>query len=117
MLKMIVPLLVASAAIAGEPGYRLHLDPSLHEGRLTLAPSIDAPVGARLRYELKSDREGAAGRSSTSQGGALAVGESGSARLSILTFSVAPEDRYTVTVKVFDGARLVAERRLQVPQP
>lgn len=107
---------MSSASVAGESAYRLQLDSSLHDGKLTLTPYVEAPAGARLRYELKSDREGAAGRSSTSQGGGVAVGESGSAKLSTLSFSVAPQDRYTVTVRVFEGSRLVAEKSLTVPQ-
>lgn len=107
---------MSSASAAGESAYRLRIDSALDEGKLTLTPYVEAPAGARLRYELKSDRQGAAGRSSTSQGGGVAVGASGSAKLSTLSFSVAPQDRYTVTVRVFEGSKLVVEKSLTVPQ-
>ena len=107
---------MSSASLAGESAYRLRIDSSQDGGKLTLTPYVDGPAGARLRYEVKSDREGAAGRSSTSQGGGIAVGDSGSAKLSTLSFSVAPQDRYTVTVRVFEGTKMVAEKSLTVPQ-
>lgn len=107
---------MSPAATGGESAYRLRLDSALSDGKLTLTPYIEAPAGARLRYEMKSDREGAAGRSSTSQGGGVAVGDSGSAKLSTLSFSVAPQDRYTITVRVFEGSKVVAEKSLSVPQ-
>lgn len=109
-------MLAATSAAAGESAYRLHLEPSLEAGKLTLRPYVEAPAGARLRYEVTSDREGAAGHSTTRQDGGVAVGENGSARLSTLSFSVAPQDRYKVTVRLFEGARLVAEQSLKMPQ-
>lgn len=109
-------LAASGTAMAGESLYKLRIDSSLREGHLTLTPYVEAPAGARLRYEMKSDREGAAGRSSTSQGGGVAVGDSGSAKLSTLSFSVGPQDRYTVTVRVFEGSKVVAEKSLSVPQ-
>jgi hypothetical protein len=118
-LSALVPVLVlamSSASVAGESAYRLRIDSSQDGGKLTLTPYVEGPAGARLRYELKSDRQGAAGHSSTSQGGGVAVGNSGSAKLSTLSFSIAPQDRYTVTVRVFEGMKVVAEKSLIVPQ-
>jgi hypothetical protein len=108
--------LAAAAAMASEPGYRLRIDSSLQGGQLTVAPQIAAPAGSRLRYEVVSSRQGGAGKSSTSQGGSVTVGPDGSATLSKLSVSVGPQDKYVITVKVFDGAKLVAEEVLRHPQ-
>jgi len=114
---LFIPLFLAGTSVmADEPGYRLRVDFSRHDSTLTVTPYIAAPAGAALRYEMVSSRHGAAGVSNTSQGGRVAVGDSGSARLSMLSFSVTPQDRYVVTVKVFDGPKLVAEEVLQYPQ-
>jgi hypothetical protein len=116
--RLFLALLVLSAlgAMADAPGYRLRIDSSVQGSTLSVVPYIEAPAGASLRYEMASSRQGAAGRSNTSQSGRIAVGENGSAKLSALSFSVGPQDRYVVTVKVFDGAKVVAEQVLQYPQ-
>ena len=119
MPRYLLPVVLASvsaSAIAAEPGYQLQLDASVEAGRLLVAPKIAAPAGSRLRYQMISTKEGGAGRSSTSQSGTVAVGAQGSGKLATLALGVAPQDRYTVTVKVFDGARLVAEDVLHYPQ-
>ena len=69
-----------------------------------------------MRYEMVSSRHGTAGVRNTSQGGRVAVGDTGSAKLSTLSFIVTPKDRYVVTVKVFDGPKVVAGQVLQYPQ-
>ncbi len=97
-------------------GYKLRIESSLEDHQLTLVPHVAGPPGARLRYEMTSTKEGSAGKSSTSQSGTVGIGESGGAALSRLSVSVAPQDRYTITVKVFDGARLVAEETLRHPK-
>jgi hypothetical protein len=111
-----VLLLLGAAAAAGEPGYRLTLDAAVEGAALVVAPKIAAPAGSRLRYQIVSTKEGAAGRSSTSQSGTVALDAGGSGRLATLALGVQPSDRYTVTVKVFDGAKLVAEDVLRYPQ-
>lgn len=107
-------VLFASAAMA-EGTYGLRIDSSVHDGKLTIVPYAAAPAGSRLRYEMVSGKEGGAGKSSTRQSGTVQVGESGSARLAILSLGVNPQDRYTVTVKLFDGRTLVAEDKLEYP--
>ena len=111
-------LLVATsaAAMASEPGYRLRIESSTQDGQLTVVPQLAAPAGARLRYEIVSSRRGGAGTSNSSQSGSVSVGPEGSVKLSTLSVSTGPQDRYVVTVKVFDGAKLVAEEVLRHPQ-
>jgi hypothetical protein len=64
---------------------------------------------------MVSSRHGTAGVRNTSQGGRVAVGDTGSAKLSTLSF-VTLKDRYVVTVKAFDGPKVVAGQVLQYPQ-
>ena len=52
----------------------------------------------------------------TSQGGRVAVRDTGSAKLSTLSFSVTLKGRYVVTVKVFEGPKVVAKQVLQHPR-
>ncbi len=109
-------LALAGTAMAGEPGYQLRIDSSLKDGQLTIVPHIDAPTGARLRYEMVSTKEGGAGKSNTTQSGSVSVGADGAAKLATLRVGVGPQDKYLFTVKVFDGAKLVAEEVLRHPQ-
>lgn len=102
-------------ALADEPGYQLSMESSVNDGRLTVAPRINAPAGKRLRYELASTKQGAAGKSSTSQSGSVVADAHGMASLSMLRLSVAPGDRYSIVMKVFEGQKLVAEQMLQYP--
>ena len=99
-----------------DAGYKLRIDSSLKDGQLSVVPRIAAPAGARLRYEMVSSKQGGAGTSSTSQSGNVSVGADGSAQLATLRVGVGPQDKYEFTVKVFDGAKLVAEEVLRHPQ-
>ena len=58
-----------------------------------------------MRYEMVSSRHGTAGVWNTSQGGRVAVGDTGSAKLSTLSFIVTPKDRYVVTVRFSTAPR------------
>lgn len=102
--------------MAGEPGYRLRIESSIQHGQLTVVPQLAAPAGARLRYEIVSSKQGSAGKSNTSQSSSLSIGPEGSAKLSSLSVSIGPQDKYVITVKVFDGAKLVTEEILRYPQ-
>ena len=102
-------LLISSGAMADEPGYKLHIDSSVEAAKLTVIPVITAPAGSRLRYEMVSSKEGASGSSSTRQAGGVMVGADGTAKLSTLKLGVGAADHYLITVKVYDGAKLVAE--------
>ena len=109
-------LLAAASAMASEPGYQLRIDSSVDGGKLSVVPQLSAPAGARLRYEMVSEKHGGAGKSSTSQSGNVSVGADGAATLSRLSLGVGAQDKYVIRVKVFDGAKLVAEETLRYPQ-
>lgn len=113
---LLLVLITTTWAGADEPAYRLRIDSSVEASRLTVVPVITAPAGSRLRYEMISTKQGHSGKSNTSQGGAIVVGADGSAALSTLRLGVSADDRYQITVKVFDGSKLVAEDALRYPQ-
>ncbi len=105
-----------TALAMDKPGYRLTLDARVEDHRLTMAPQIQAPAGAVLRYEVIAAKTGAAGTTSTTQGGEVRVDDRKTAALSKLSLSIGPQDRCTVSVRVFDGADLVAERSYSYPE-
>jgi hypothetical protein len=109
-------LLAASAVLANEPGYQLRVNSKLEGGTLTVAPQITAPPGAELRYEVISSKQGSNGKSNSSQSGNVTAGPDGTAKLSTLSVSVGPKDKYVLAVRVFDGAKLVAEESLRHPR-
>jgi hypothetical protein len=109
-------LLVAPTAMADEPAYKLHIDSTVQASKLIVVPVIAAPAGSRLRYEMVSSKQGHSGKSNTSQSGGVTVGADGSAKLSTLSLGVGADDRYLITVKVYDGGKLVAEDALRYPQ-
>ena len=109
-------LLVAPGAMADEPAYRLRIDSTVEASKLIVLPVVAGPAGSRLRYEMVSSKQGHAGQSNTSQSGAVTVGADGSAKLSTLSLGVGADDRYLITVKVFDGGKLVAEQVLRHPE-
>jgi hypothetical protein len=58
-------------------------------------------------------REG--GGSTTSQAGSVHLDASGHGRLASTSVSASPSQHYRVTVKLFDGAELVAQQSAQYP--
>jgi hypothetical protein len=106
---------IAVTAMADDARYRLRLDPSADAGLLTVAPMLTGPANKAVRYEMVSTRSGGAGKSTTRQSGKANLGPQGSATLSTLKLSVGPQDRYAVTVTVFDGKTIVAEQSLSYP--
>lgn len=115
-LLLIALLASATPALADVPGYRLSLGADVRGGTLEIAPTITAPPGTRLRYEVETIKSGRSGNSNSSQAGSVTVGEDGSASLSQMALSLGAQDRAEVSVKVYDGARLVASKRYKHPQ-
>ena len=113
--RFIVLLLGTTPAMADELAYTLHIDSTIEASRLIVVPVIAGPAGSRLRYEIVSSKQGPAGKSNTSQSGGV-VGADGSAKLSKLSLGVGADDRYLISVKLFDGGKLVAEQVLRHPK-
>lgn len=108
-------LLLAGFAFANAPGYDLSLGAEVRGGTLKVAPTIVAPAGKRLRYDVATTRSGRAGNSTSRQSGNVTVDQDGKASLSQVSVSVSESDRYEVRVEVYDGARLVAAQTVRHP--
>ena len=104
---------MSCGALAAE--YRLDPGVSVRDGTLQVAPTVQGPAGAALRYEVKTVREGAAGRSNSSQSGNVRLGQDGSAKLATISISVRPQDRYRISVRVLERDKVVAEEEVRYP--
>lgn len=102
--------------MAEDPGYRLSLDAKVRGGYLALDPTITAPAGKTLRYDLVTRKQGRSGTSNTRQGGSVTVGGNGRASLSTVTVSVGEGERCEVSIEVYEGARLVASQSFSHPR-
>ena len=87
----------------------------LRQGTLQVEPALSGPAGKSLRYEMNIRREGAGGTSASSQAGTVRLDNSGNGHFAYNALSVQKGDRYIVSVKVFDGDRLVAEQSAHEP--
>lgn len=96
--------------------YRLTLDAHIENNNLTMAPQIHAPKGSMLRYEMTAAKTGVSGTTSTRQNGQVRV-DDGTTTLSTFSLSLGSRDSCTVSVKVFDGENIVAERTFDCPGP
>ena len=106
-------LLVSYSAIAAD--YRLDPGAQVRDGTLQVTPTVQGPAGAALRYEIRTTKEGANGKSNSSQSGSVRLGDDGAAKLATTSVSVTPRDRYRVNVKLLEGGRVVAEEEVLYP--
>ena len=100
-------LFAAAHSVASPSGYELTLNAEQRNGGISLAPTIEAPPGTRLRYEIVASKRGRSSGDSR-QAGTVTVGSSGTASLSKLSFSVAPGEQCEIAVKVYEADKLVA---------
>ena len=110
-LLFLAALLASYTAFAAD--YKLNPGASVREGTLNVAPRVQGPPGAALRYEIRTTREGRSGKSSSSQSGGVRLGQYGSGALATSSISVTPQDRYRITLKVLEGGRVVAEKTVK----
>jgi hypothetical protein len=109
-------VLAAGLATAAETNvYRVALEPHIEGRMLSIAPEVEGPAGARVRYEIISVRQGPSGLSTTRQSGGATLDGDGRAGLSTLRLGIAPTDRYLITVTVRANGREVARETLQYP--
>jgi hypothetical protein len=106
-------LLVSYNAIAAD--YRLDPGAQVRDGTLQVAPTVQGPAGAALRYEIRTTREGTSGSSNSSQSGSVRLDKDGEGKLATTSVSVTPRDRYRIQVKVLEDGRLVAEEEVVYP--
>ena len=77
---------------------------------------VTGPGGKTLRYEINIRREGKGASSATSQAGTVRLDGAGKGQFAYNSLSVNPGDRYSITVKVYDGDRLVASEQAVEPK-
>jgi hypothetical protein len=109
-------LLFCAAALAQDPAYRLDLGISMVSGTLRVEPVVAGPGGKTLRYEINIRREGKGGTSATSQAGTVRLDGAGKGQFAYSSLSFSPGDRYRITVKLYDGERLVASQETVEPK-
>jgi hypothetical protein len=111
---LILALVFPGAAFA-DPAYKLDLGAAIEQGSVKVEPALSGPPGKVLRYEMKVEREGGGGHSTSSQSGTVKLGPDGNGRLASNSMSIASGDRYRVSVRVTDGDRVVAEDSAKIP--
>lgn len=111
----LVFLVTIALPLRADPAYQLDLGTQLRDRSLKVEPSVTGPAGKRVRYEISVVRDAGAGASSSRQAGGARLDEKGYARLASTSVSVQPGEEYAVTVKLFEGDRLVAEESLRRP--
>ena len=112
---LLIALTVLSAAAYADGAYQVDLGANVRAGTLMIEPTVSGPANATVRYDMQVKREGEAGSSTSSQAGTVKLDGKGEAHLASNSVSVAPSDRYEVTVKLFDGDKVVAEQSHQYP--
>ena len=108
--------LVAPFAMAQDPDAGLQVETYLDDGMLTVVPSVQLDRPARLRYEVSSSRSGTAGQSRTSQSGVVTAEAGKRQTLSTLRLSLGPTDRYAISIRVFEGDKLLEEKVFHFPE-
>jgi hypothetical protein len=76
---------------------------------------VYGPAGKELRYEVDVRRAAGAGKANISQSGTVRLDNDGRGALSSNAVTLGPGERYDMTVRVFDGSRLVAEQTASRP--
>jgi thin aggregative fimbriae synthesis protein len=111
-----IALLFCVSALAQDPAYRLDLGISMASGTLRVEPVVAGPPGKTLRYEMSVRREGKGGTSATSQAGTVRLDGAGKGEFAYNSLSINPGDRYVISLKIYDGDRLVASEQAVEPK-
>ncbi|HZS66050.1 MAG TPA: curli-like amyloid fiber formation chaperone CsgH [Burkholderiales bacterium] len=111
-----IALIFCASALAQDPAYRLDLGTSMVSGTLRVEPAVSGPGGKTLRYEINIRRDGKGASAATSQAGTVHLDGAGKGQFAYNSLSINPGDRYTITVKVYDGNRLVASEQAVEPK-
>ncbi len=108
-------LSLASPLRAADSPYRVDINASTQDGSLRVQPHVYGPAGKALRYEVDVHRAAGAGKADISQSGTVQLDNDGKAALSSNAVTLGPGERYDMTVKLFDGDRLVAKQSASRP--
>lgn len=85
-------------------------------GTLRVEPTLAGPGGKTLRYEMSIRREGKGAAAATSQAGTVHLDGAGKGQFAYNSLSYSPGDRYVISVKVYEGERLVASEQAVEPK-
>ncbi|HVL36416.1 MAG TPA: curli-like amyloid fiber formation chaperone CsgH [Burkholderiales bacterium] len=102
-------LCAAAGAAAAAAPYELSLNAERRGDSVSIAPTVVAAPGKRLRYEIEARKDGASS-SRSQQAGEVTIGAEGRAVLSHMSFSAGPRERCEISVRVFEAGRLVASQ-------
>ena len=108
-------LAFVSAAASADSPYQLDLGAEVRGNNLVVEPTVLGPAEKSLRYEMKVRREAAGRSSNSSQSGTVKLDAAGRGQLASNSVSVSSTDHYEITVRLFDGDRVVAEKTDRVP--
>ena len=109
-----LPSLV-SVADAGSGGHRVWIETAVEDGRLLAVPRVQAGHDAHFDYELVSSKLGRAGSSDTRQSGSVRLAQGEDRSLTRLRLSVGTDDKYTLSLRVYEGGKLVGEDSVTYP--
>jgi len=96
MARALALLLVCASALDADPAYRLNLGISMSSGTLRVEPVVTGPA--------------------TSQAGTVRLDGAGRGQFAYDSLSVGPGDRYVISMKVYEGDRLVASEQAVEPK-
>lgn len=103
-------------ALHADSPYRVDIGTSRdHDGSVKVEPSITGPAGKTVRYEVDVHSESRGASANSSHSGSVRLDDSGNAQLSSNAVTLNSREQYAMTVKLFDGNRLVAEQSARVP--
>jgi hypothetical protein len=117
MFAVIALSLLAAAPLAAQDGaYRIDIGASeQHGGSLRFEPRVAGPPGKLVRYEMNARSHSPGAGANSSRSGSVRLDDSGKAQLPANAVKLAPAEQYEMSVKLFEGNRLVAEESTQRP--
>ena len=113
ILVVLAGLLCATARAQME--YQITFDITPSDRAVEIVPRVMAAQAATIRYELVARKSGGADVAVSRQAGTAKLDGRSSQPLSRLKLSVRPEERYTITLKIFEGSAMVAEKTFTYP--
>ena len=91
------------------------IETTMVDGRLHVQAYIKPPNTARLQYELVSLKSGKSGNSKTKQAGKIDAEAGEIYPLTKLRLGIVNDDKYTLTLNVYEKGELVAKDTVTYP--
>ena len=113
-LGLMLPLLTSLAA-SGHNSHRAWIETTREGEQLLAVPTIEAAHDAALRYELVSSKVGDANLASTRQAGSVVLKGGQTRSLTRLRLSIGRHDQYSLTLRLYEDGKLVAEDLVTYP--